>query len=92
MADQADVERWSKLIATGYANDCVPLVTPLDALDLAGYLNDALASCIMLAIPPKDWGPDYVNPALGRWEAMTRRRRGKRLGAVDYGQGKITME
>ncbi len=92
MADQADVDRWAKLIATGYAHDADPIMAPLDVLNLAGHLDDALASCIMLAVPPGDWGPDYVNPALQRWEAMTRWRRGRRLGAVDYGLGRITME
>ena len=92
MADQAEIDRWAKLIATAYASDCIPLMTPIDVLNLASYLGEPLAHCIMLAIPPTDWGPHYVNPTLDRWEAATRRRRSRRLGAVDYGQGRITME
>lgn len=89
---QDDVDRWAKLIASAYASDRVPLMTPIDVLNLATYLGGPLADCPMLVIPPKDWGPDYVNPALDRWEAATRRRRGRRLGAVDYAQGRLTIE
>lgn len=91
MADQAEVTRWAKLVAAGYASDCMPLLSSFDVLDLAGELDEPMSHCIMLAIPPTDRGPHYVNPVLDRWEAKTRRRRGLRLEVADYGLGRVTM-
>lgn len=91
MTDQDEVTKWAKLVATGYSDACVPPLSPLDLHDLVADLDEPLSHCIMLAIPPSDWGRHYVNPVLDRWEAKTRRRKGRRLDGADYGQGRITM-
>jgi hypothetical protein len=91
MSDQAEVTRWAGLVATTYADSCHPPLSPVDRRDLAAELDEPLSHCIMLAIPPSDWGPHYINPALERWERKVRRPRGRRLAAADYGLSRITM-
>ena len=91
MNDQATVTQWARAVAQSYAEACRPRLPALDEVHLAGALETPLADCILLAIPPSDWPAFYINPTLGRWEAMTRRRPGPRLQSVNYGSGTITM-
>lgn len=88
MVDQADVDRWAALIARAYAVAHRPSLPAADGARLARELNTPVASCIMLGIAPD---AARIDPALARWEAMTGRRPGPRLGRVDYGRGAVEM-
>ncbi len=89
---QDDVDRWAATVARAYAEACSSRLSADDEARLARELNTPLADCLMLRHEPTEWASRGVDAALGRWEAMFRRPRGPRLGVVDYGNERVTLQ
>ena len=87
-----DADIWAARISRAYALASAIPTTPETEAWIARELRSPMAQCIGLAVPPADWGDDYINSALRRWEANARRSFGPRLASVDYGKGTVSMK
>ena len=82
---------WADRIATAYADETTPPITPQMRDALRERLAQALTPALMARVPSGSWAQDIVNPLLDEWERELRSEVGPRLERVEEAAGTVSM-